>query len=362
MNANNNSGPATVANADNQTNNADAKAPTTSNPTQNSSTINTIQITIDVNVEAALIRGEVLPPKVQVGINPAELTVEERRILVKYHPSYSIPHRFEFPTAAAVKAFFAAKVLEDEKLQKEISEKIEDYRAQVEILISTNPPEGEILVGRNGERGQYGHNFFRMRGWNVAEMSKIVPPSLGYNQATQAQLAQVRELSEKVKAHRARFEAENAATAQERMHEIEAFYAAQDNAAEEAKRKVAEKAEQEMIAEQAWRLTNKKYRSEFGSYNDRRCGTPWGARVSLNVFGKLDYDFRAAIYDGDTRGGTVEVPCLPGDIVAVGQRDNRNPKHTEHNILLMREDGSIEELTPGRARKHFMSTMKTAQV
>lgn len=114
----------------------------------------------------------------------------------------------------------------------------------------------------------------------------------------------------------------------------------------------AEKAKAEEIAAlRAARLADHEVTWQYGSYNERRYGAPWGARVSL-ASGKLVYDFSAATVTARWgSAGEVVVPCAVGEIVATGQKDTRNAAHNSNSLYVLREDGELVEVTRTEAVK-----------
>ena len=93
-----------------------------------------------------------------------------------------------------------------------------------------------------------------------------------------------------------------------------------------------------------------------GAYNDRRYGRPWGAKISF-VGPKPAYDFC-----GRWDGGEVVLDANPGDIVAFGQKDHRNPRNTENNLYIVKDDGTLESVTEGEARNHYMASKQSPVV
>lgn len=86
-------------------------------------------------------------------------------------------------------------------------------------------------------------------------------------------------------------------------------------------------------------------------YNSRRYGKPWGARVTFDDRAKAQYDFIGS-YVGDDGGGIVVISCNDGDIVAVGQRDNRGGR-TENSWYVV-ENGEAREVSKEEAYKLFI--------
>ena len=93
---------------------------------------------------------------------------------------------------------------------------------------------------------------------------------------------------------------------------------------------------------------------EYGGYNSRRYGKPWGAIVKFEGT-KMVYDFSAGTFLGDdVKGGKVYVECQPGDIIATGQRDFRGSK-TENTLYIVEEDGSLKRVDKVTALEHWES-------
>lgn len=138
---------------------------------------------------------------------------------------------------------------------------------------------------------------------------------------------------------------------------IEAFEKARAEAAAaaEAERKAQHKA---LCAS---RLESGEWSKEFSSYNERRYGAWWGAKVTFDG-AKAVYDFNAATSDA-THGnaGTVTIPCRPGEVIAYGQKDLRKGRG-ENNLLMMRKDGSMMGGTAAELRKAQLEFLKQAEL
>jgi hypothetical protein len=101
-------------------------------------------------------------------------------------------------------------------------------------------------------------------------------------------------------------------------------------------------------------------RRSFGSYNNRRYSRPWGAIVTLQN-GKPTMDFCGTYYGRHGEAGDVILTNIPtGAIVAFGQKDGRNPKHTENTWFFVNSDGSIAEID--RAAAYDVLSRSTATV
>jgi hypothetical protein len=95
----------------------------------------------------------------------------------------------------------------------------------------------------------------------------------------------------------------------------------------------------------------------FGNYNPRRYSRPWGATVTFSG-SKPVYDFGVANYltdSSDTSAGELIITCQPGDVVAVGQKDTRQPKNTENTWYLVADDGNYNEITRADAYRHWLA-------
>lgn len=127
--------------------------------------------------------------------------------------------------------------------------------------------------------------------------------------------------------------------------EDEALTAAQP-AITAAKAEMEEKAAQESAAKEAAKRITWAERLESGVYTvecsrgDRSdWGEPWIAKVTTRNGKRPEYDFGAGSYDLATE--TLSIPCVPGDVIAYGQKNYRKPKKTIHEILRMRDDGAM---------------------
>jgi hypothetical protein len=91
-------------------------------------------------------------------------------------------------------------------------------------------------------------------------------------------------------------------------------------------------------------------------YNDRRYGAPWCARITgIEARGNLAYAFG----DSTARHGSsglLRVACKPGEIIAWGQKDNRRPDSSEHHILQMQNDGSMNTIDRTEAYRQLTKT------
>jgi hypothetical protein len=144
--------------------------------------------------------------------------------------------------------------------------------------------------------------------------------------------------------------------------EIDAMNAAAWQAAKpgviEAARVAAAERDAEIAAKQAAlqatfaeRLATGYWERETSTYNERRYGAPWCAKVTgVKERAQLVYEW------GDTtakfgHAGLMRLPCKPGDIIAWGQKDLRKPASSDHHIRMMEADGSMTEISQTDAYK-----------
>jgi hypothetical protein len=157
--------------------------------------------------------------------------------------------------------------------------------------------------------------------------------------------------------HEAKEAAEDRISAENRTRREAALPALRiEFAAKEEARKVRlreeEATKQAAITERAKeRLSTGYWERETASYNERREGKPWCAKVTgIDSRGKLIYEW--AEWSGRIgERGLLRAACKPGEIIAWGQKDNRRPDKSEHHILQMRDDGRMTELSVPEAVK-----------
>lgn len=89
---------------------------------------------------------------------------------------------------------------------------------------------------------------------------------------------------------------------------------------------------------------------EFGSYNSRRYGKPWIAKVTKWQVGKPpELDFGR--YVGDDSGGEVEIDAEVGSIIRIGQKDFRSGRGGFSGWYVVQPSGELKEVSPVEARK-----------
>lgn len=98
---------------------------------------------------------------------------------------------------------------------------------------------------------------------------------------------------------------------------------------------------------------------ETKSYNQRRRGKPWIAKVDFATpKGEFSWgDWTGDHYNGGE--GVLSISANPGDIIAQGQKDNRQPKNSAPHFFVVAPDGSLDNLgDKGTAYKYFLEHKK----
>ena len=95
---------------------------------------------------------------------------------------------------------------------------------------------------------------------------------------------------------------------------------------------------------------------DTSTYNERRYGKPWIALVSFASASKTNFDF------GEWAGqegysGMLELECENGDIIARGQKDNRNPKNSVPEFYIVK-NGELEPISKVDAYRHTQSKIE----
>jgi hypothetical protein len=100
---------------------------------------------------------------------------------------------------------------------------------------------------------------------------------------------------------------------------------------------------------------------ETGSYNERRYGKPWIAKIDFASDKKGTFTFGDWTGDGRNGGeGVLSINTQAGDIIAKGQKDNRQPRNSAPDFYVVLADGSIDPFgDKGAAYKFFIESKKT---
>lgn len=99
-------------------------------------------------------------------------------------------------------------------------------------------------------------------------------------------------------------------------------------------------------------------RIETSSYNDRRYGRPWIAKVDFATNPKGNFLWGDWIgSNGDN--GLLVIKAEAGDIIARGQKDNRKPRNSAPDYYVVMADGKLCVLNgKAEAYKHYMGSHK----
>lgn len=92
-----------------------------------------------------------------------------------------------------------------------------------------------------------------------------------------------------------------------------------------------------------------------GSYNQRRMGKPWIAKVDFsNPKGDFTWgDWTGDHYNGGA--GILSINADPGDIIATGQKDNRQPRNSAPDFFVVGATGNLLSLgDKGAAYKYYL--------
>lgn len=98
--------------------------------------------------------------------------------------------------------------------------------------------------------------------------------------------------------------------------------------------------------------------SETNSYNHRRYSKPWIAKVDFSAGPKGEFVFGDWAGDHHNGGaGVLEIDADQGDIIAIGQKDFRNPRKSAPDFFVVTSDGSLDNIgDKGAAYKFYKST------
>ena len=98
-----------------------------------------------------------------------------------------------------------------------------------------------------------------------------------------------------------------------------------------------------------------------GSYNHRRYGKPWIAKVDFDSSAKGEFSWGEWTGDHYNGGeGVLSIDTNPGDIIAKGQKDNRQPRNSAPDFFIVSATGDLDSIgDKGNAYKYFLER-KTA--
>ena len=96
-------------------------------------------------------------------------------------------------------------------------------------------------------------------------------------------------------------------------------------------------------------------RIETTQYNERRYGKPWIATVD---FSNPKSEFSFGDWTGDHRNGgngVLSIDANAGEILAQGQKDNRQPRNSAPTFFVVTPGGTLEDIgDKGTAYKYFL--------
>jgi len=92
---------------------------------------------------------------------------------------------------------------------------------------------------------------------------------------------------------------------------------------------------------------------ETESYNEKRYGKPWIAKVEFESGSKLNYSWGDWCGDAGYSGQLDLVNINAGDIIARGQKDNRKSVNSAPDFYIVREGGELEQVTKLDAFKQY---------
>jgi hypothetical protein len=97
---------------------------------------------------------------------------------------------------------------------------------------------------------------------------------------------------------------------------------------------------------------------ETSSYNERRYGNPWIAKVDFSENKKGSFAF------GDWIGskgaaGILEIEAQPGEIIAQGQKDFRKPANSAPCFYQVKDDGTLDNLGEDKAAAYKLFSERT---
>lgn len=98
---------------------------------------------------------------------------------------------------------------------------------------------------------------------------------------------------------------------------------------------------------------------ETGSYNERRYGKPYIAKISFSD-GATGTPTWGQWCGQPGESGLLIIDAEPGDIIMRGQKDNRNPKHSAPTYYQLTSDGAMVA-TGTKAAAYKLWQIATAQ-
>lgn len=98
-----------------------------------------------------------------------------------------------------------------------------------------------------------------------------------------------------------------------------------------------------------------KYTENTCSYNDRRYGKPWIAKIDFDSSSKANFNFGNWIGEIGQEG-ILEIEIEQGDVIAIGQKDLRKPANSAprfHLVTLVDGEISLTRVSKKEAYLHY---------
>ena len=304
-----------------------------------------------VDKKAALLAGHDLGPHVDIDVTPDDLGEAlwlelVKRLDLNCNPPFCVGEvQVGAPTVGAVRSALQVCVDSAAAQTREIMDRLRAQVAARRIAVES-PPQQIIRHTSAGVTGiEYGTAYSgyarpipyvdfvdlyalnRMSGAERAEAESLLAESLALQTRNQSEIDDL-----------------NAKALVAALPALQEAYKAKVAAAEAAAKVEAAENERHMTECAARRLASGYWEAETSSYNDRRYGKPWCAKVTGVDGGKLVYEWGDSTASHGS-SGLLRVPCRPGDIVAWGQKDLRRPSSSEHHVLLMEPDGRMSPIS-----------------
>lgn len=310
-----------------------------------------VAIRVSVDRKAALLRGLDLRDQVTVEV-AAETFGDSWKPLVELLdmsgpvPVLSGAIRIEEPTAEAVKVALAMHLERRGEAAREALDKLREAVDARRRTVAEEPVE-TMLYGE-GPHAPIGSRYKGFqRPLHYIETTHRYT-GLTLNQEQQKEWEKLAEEAKDLeKANNAQIREMNRVALEAALPDLIAAH--EERMAEIAREAEAREAKER--EECAKRVSTGYWEIETDSYNSRRYGAPWCAQVTGLSGSDLVYSWGDSTAKHGSEG-LLRVRCKPGEIVAWGQKDLRG-KNSEHHILRMREDGSMEPISKTTAYRHF---------
>lgn len=325
--------------------------------------MNSLIIRTKTDRKSALLAGRILGETADIEVSPDTIGDQWPRLVAMLDMNTEPPAAdvtIDDPTAEAVRSALesiavaeAAKQADD---QAQLDQAVETAKRDLAAydLASKGSMKPVTMYASEDLSTFAGHGSFAFSGWERRLPFLLIstyglPPSSPMREMAAAKAAiDERNEAEINAADQAAFEAAMPDLERQRAEKLEA------QAAAEAAKKAAR------AVKFAERLATGYWTRDTSSYNDKRHSAPWCAQVDFSVGSKGEYAF------GESTGkwgkaGMMRVQCSPGEFIAYGQKDTRRPDKSEHTILRMRADGSMEDMgSKADAYKAYLEMQKAA--